>query len=80
MTLDEAKTLISNVRATFESPQGKEVMNYLELIGSWTPHINDSLETNAIVARDANRRLIGTLKTLLTASPEQICALANREE
>lgn len=75
MTIDEAKVLKANVHATFESPQGKEVMTYLEKIGGWTPSIYDSGDTNNIIARDANRRLIGTLKTIMNVNAEQIVAL-----
>jgi hypothetical protein len=72
----EAKALKSNVHATFDSPQGKEVMKFMEQIGSWTPNVMDPMDTNSIVARDANRRLIGTLKTILEISSDQIVALA----
>lgn len=78
--INYVKGLQSNLRILFESPQGKEVMNFIELIGSWTPNITDPMDTNSIIARDANRRLIGTIKTLLTATPEQIIALATKEE
>lgn len=75
MTVNEAKALKGNVHATFESPQGKEVMAYIEKIGSWYPTYADSNETNDIIARDANRKLISTLKTIMILTPEQICAL-----
>jgi len=79
MTLDDIKALQSNLHATFDSPQGKEVMRYIEKIGSWTPTVYDSGETNEIIARDANRRLIGTLKSLLVLTPEQVMALTKEE-
>jgi len=75
MTKDEAIALKSNIHATFDSPQGKEVMRYMERIGSWYPKIYDSMDTNDIVSRDANRRLIGTIKTIMELKPEQIVAL-----
>lgn len=75
MTLLEAKALKINVHATFDSPSGKEVMKYLEKIGAWTPTVYDSGETNEIIARDANRRLIGTLKSIMLLTAEQICSL-----
>ena len=79
MTLDEARILKQNMHICFDSPQGKEVMNYLEGICGWVPSIYDSNETNAIIARDANRRIIGTIKTLLMITPEQIIALESKE-
>lgn len=78
--LDVVKTLQGNIRTTFNSPQGQEVMKFIEEIGSWYPNVYDSSDTNEIIARDANRRLIGTLKTLLDLSPEAIMLLAKREE
>jgi len=74
-TVDEIKGLQSNLIATFETPQGKSVMEYIEQIGSWYPRMSDSGETNEIIARDANRRLIGTIKTMMKLTPEQIQAL-----
>ena len=79
MTRDEAAALKSNMHATFESPQGKEVMRFIEKIGTWIPSIYDSMDTNAIVSRDANRRLIGTLKTIIELSPDQIVTLTEGE-
>jgi hypothetical protein len=73
------KDLQNNLRI-FDSPQGQEVMRFLESIGGWTPNIFDTLETNEVIARDANRRLIGTIKTLLTLTPEQVVALAKERE
>jgi hypothetical protein len=77
MTRDEAHALKTNVMATFNSPQGIETMKYLEKIAGWYPTAFDSNETNDIIARDANRRLIGTLKTIMDLTPEQIVALVN---
>jgi hypothetical protein len=77
--IDDVKALQSNLLATFTTPQGKEVMRYIEQIGSWYPKMTDSGETNEIIARDANRRLIGTLKSLMKLTPEQIVALAKED-
>ena len=74
--LNEVRALKQNMHACFDSPHGKEVMAFIEQIGSWYPNVLDTNETNDIVARDANRKLIGTLKTILMLSPEQIVELA----
>jgi hypothetical protein len=71
---------LQNSLRIFDSEQGKEVMKFLESIGGWTPNIFDSMETNAVIARDANRRLIGTLKSIMSLTPEQIVALANQQK
>lgn len=77
--IEYVKGLQSNIRIALDSPQGKEVMKFIEEIGSWTPTIFDTLETNEVVARDANRRLIGTLKSLLELSADEIVLLAKNE-
>ncbi len=78
-SIDEVRALKSNLHATFDSPQGKEAMNFMREIGGWFPSVFDSMETNAIIARDANRRLLGTVRTILDLTPEQIVALAQKE-
>jgi len=74
------KELQGNLRVTLETPPGIEVMKFLEIISGWTPNVFDSNDTNSIIARDANRKLIGTIKTLLELSPDQIVALAKTQE
>lgn len=77
---DDVVALKSNLHATFDSPQGKEAMKFMEKIGGWIPTNFDSGDTNEIIARDANRRLLGTIKTILELSPEQIVVMANQGE
>jgi anaerobic glycerol-3-phosphate dehydrogenase len=76
--IKEVQALQGCLRATFETNQGKEAMKVIEKIGNWNPTILDSSETNEIIGRDANRRLIGTIKTLLDFNPQQIVELAKR--
>ncbi len=75
MTLDEAKTLVSNVRATFESPQGKSVMEYLEKSCYWFESIYDNLDKDRILINAGRREVLATLKSLLVLNPEQVIAL-----
>ena len=77
--IEEIRALKQNVHATFESPQGKETMKFIEKIGSWFPNMNDSGDTNEIIARDANRRLIGTLKSIMELSAEQIFQMTKED-
>lgn len=79
MTIDEARSLKSNIHATFESEHGKETMKFMEKIGAWFPTVYDSGDTNEIIARDANRRLIGTIKTIMTLNADQISQLTKEE-
>ena len=77
MTVEEIKALKANVHATFDTPHGQETMAFIEAVGGWTPTIADSNETNDIIARDANRQLIGTLKTIMQCNAEQLATLFN---
>jgi len=78
--IDYVTGLKSNLHTTFESPQGKEVMRFLERIGGWYPTNFDSMETNDIISRDANRRMLATIKTIMELKPEQIVMLAQERE
>ena len=72
----QVKALKSNIQATFGSAPGQEVMKFLEQIGSWTPSVFEGTETNEIIARDANRRMVGTIKTIMDLSADQIVQLS----
>jgi hypothetical protein len=76
----DVQSLQVSMRLVFDTPAGKEVMDFIEQIGNWTPNVFDSLETNEVIARDSNRRLIGTLKTLLALKLEEIVSLAKQGE
>lgn len=78
MDIDEIKALKGNMHATFDSPQGKEVLKYLEKICMWYPTIHDPIDTNSIVSRDAQRRIYGTIQTILNCSAEQLAELERR--
>jgi hypothetical protein len=77
---DQVRTLQSNLHAVFDTPQGKEAMEFMEMIGHWYPNVTDSNDTNDIIGRDANRKLIGTIKTLLKLSSEQVVAIATQTQ
>lgn len=76
----EVKKLKQDIHQVFDTPQGKDVLKFMQEISGWFPSVFDSMETNEIIARDANRRLLGTIRTILDLSPEQIVALANKGE
>jgi hypothetical protein len=78
--LNEVKKLKADCHTVFDSPQGKDVMKFMQEIGGWFPSVFDSMETNDIIARDATRRLLGTIRTIMDLAPEQIVALANKGE
>ena len=73
---ESVKKLQNQIRLAFDNTNGEAVMEFLEQIGNWWPRLDDSNDTNAIIARDANRRLIGTIKSLMKLTPEQVVAMA----
>lgn len=77
---DEVAALKSNLHATFDSAHGKETMKFMQKLGGWFPSEFDSMDTNSIIARDANRRLLGTIRTVLDLTPDQIVAMAQQKE
>lgn len=74
------KSLKQDMHLVFDTDQGQDVLKFMKEISGWYPTVWDSMETNAIIARDANRKLLGTIMTILDLSPEQIVALANKGE
>ena len=75
--IDEVKALQSNMRASLDTPQGKEVVSFLEEICGWY----DFAETDPdmILIKHGKRQVLATIKTLLKLNPEQIVALSQKE-
>lgn len=74
------KTLQSNLRATFDTPSGKEVMEFLEEACGWWESIFDPTNRDQVLINDGKRQVVATIKTLLRLTPEQINALAKTKE
>jgi len=72
--------LKSNVHATFDSPQGQEVMEFLEQTCCWYQSVWDKDNPDMTLINDGKRQVLATIKTILTLSPEQIVALAEQKE
>ncbi len=79
--IEEVKTLQSNLRATFESEAGREVMDFLEDVVGYDQSIFDSSSEYMTFVNDGKRQVVATIKTLLKLTPEQVVALElNKEE
>ncbi len=78
--VEDVKAIQSNLHTTFDTPQGKEAMKFLEQLCNWYPTTLDTLETNEVIARDANRRVLGMIKTLLEQTADVIVSLATEKE
>ena len=77
-SIDDVKMLQSNLRGTFNSLPGKEVLVFLEEICGWYDF--NEVDPNMILIKHGKRQVLATIKTLLKLSPEQIVALSINEE
>ena len=74
------KGLKANMIAVFETPQGKEVMTFLEQACGWYESVFDSENRDKILINAGRREVLATIKTFLKQSPEHIVALAQLKE
>ena len=72
--------LKSSMHTLFDSPQGADVMRFLELSCCWYKSIYEPGNPDMTLINDGKRQVIATIKTILELSPQQIVALAKRAE
>ena len=81
MTREDIVGLKSNMHATFDTPQGKEVLRYLEMSCCWYRSIfTPGADRDEVLINDGKRQVIATIKTFLETSPEQILYLMEKED
>jgi len=76
----DIKDLKQNMIACFDTPQGREVMNFLEQSCGWYESIWDPQNKDRILINAGRREVVATIKTFLKQSPEHIVALAQLKE
>ena len=76
--IEDVKVLQSNLRASLDTPQGKEVTTFLEEICGWYDF--SEVDPNLILIKHGKRAVLATLKTLLELTAEQIINVANKGE
>lgn len=74
------KGLKQNMVSVFETPQGKEVMEFLEASCGWYESVFDPDNRDRILINAGRREVVATIKTFLKQSPEHIVALAQQKE
>ena len=75
---DDVRGLQSNLRASLDTPQGKEVIKWLEAdICGWYDFSES--DPNMILIKHGKRQVLATIKTLLKLNPDQIVALSQKE-
>jgi len=77
---DYAKTIKSDMHATFDSPQGQEVMKFLEQSCCWYQSVYHPGSPDMTLINDGKRQVLATIKTILNLSPDQLVALAIQSE
>jgi len=75
LSVDEVKALKANLRASFETEAGKEVMRFLEAYCGWYDF--NEMDKDRIMIGHGKRQVLASIKTLLKLTPEEIVALAN---
>lgn len=75
----EVSKLKSDMHATFDTPQGKEVMKFLEMSCKWYASVWDSQNPDMTLINDGKRQVVATIKTILALSPDQIVVLAEKQ-
>lgn len=74
------KDLQVNLRVTFDSPAGKEIMRFLEVSCGWYESIFDPINRDIILLNAGKREVLATIKTLLTQPAETIVAMVKEKE
>ena len=78
--IDMVKQVQSNITTTFDTPQGKETMAFLESACGWYESIFDPQDKDRIMINAGRREVVATIKTMMKHSAEQIVALAKQKE
>lgn len=74
------ESLKSNFHSTFDSPQGKEVIKFLEKTCCWYQSTLMPGHPELSQQNDGKRQVLATIKTILELSADQIVQLANEKE
>ena len=78
--INYVKGLQSNLHLVFDSPQGKEVMQFLEEAVGYDASIFDPMSKENTWINDGKRQVVATIKTLLKYKAEDIVSLAKTKE
>lgn len=72
--LEYVKGLQSNLRATLDTPQGIQIMQFLEVFCGW--YDMSEIDPNRILIAHGKRQVLASLKTLMRCKAEQIVEIA----
>ena len=80
LDIEYVKSLKQNMHAVFDTPQGKDVMDYLEAACGWYESVWDPQDKDRVLINAGRREVVATIKTFLKHSPEHIASLAQQKE
>ncbi len=72
--------LKKSMHLVFETPQGKEVMSFLEQTCCWYRSVWSPDSPDMTLINDGKRQVLATIKTILELSPDQIISIAKQKE
>ena len=78
--LNYVKGLQSNLRASLDTPQGQEVMKFLEEACGWYQSVFDPTSKEMTLINDGKRQVVATIKTLLRLTPEEVVTWARSKQ
>jgi len=78
--INDVKGLKQNFSAVFDTPQGLEVMDFLEKSCGWYDSVFDPNNADRTLINAGRREVLATIKTFLKHPPEHIVALAQQKE
>jgi len=74
-SIEDVKMLQANLRASLDTPQGKEVISWLEEICGWYDF--SEINPDMILIKHGKRQVLATLKTLLELTADQVVEVVN---
>ena len=78
--IDYVSTVKGSMHVVFDSPQGKEVMAFLEKTCCWYQSCLVPGQPDMTMVNDGKRQVLATIKSILELSPEQIVNLVQSSE
>lgn len=75
--IEDVKRVQQAIRGVYDGPHGKDAMKFMEQICGWFDF--QETDKDIILMQHGKRQVLATIKTFLTLNPEQIVALAKKE-
>lgn len=76
----QVKKIYAQIHSVFDTPDGEEVMDFLEEACGWYESVYDPVDRDRVLINAGRREVVATLKTFLKHSPEDIVLLAKQKE